>query len=110
MYVHINTVGLQGFITLPSRAKLREGQPDGYILTCTQPVMSTVCIYLCEHVCMCVWDGRPAKRSSTEQRADRRVGRGTLAGPQRPSLKSFTTSLLAEGWVRRGEMVRLGEV
>lgn len=90
---YVNAVWFWGSISLPCGAKLREGQPDGYILTSTHPVMSTVCVYLCERirVCVCVrvWAGRPAKRRhcSAEQRVDRRVGRGALPWPRRPSLR-----------------------
>ncbi len=53
--VCVNAAGFQGSISLPSGAKLREGQPDGYILTCKQPVMSAVCVSarVCPHVCVC---------------------------------------------------------
>lgn len=46
VHERVNAAGFQGSISLPSGAKLREGQPDGYILTCTQPVMSAVCVSL----------------------------------------------------------------
>lgn len=67
----LNAAGFQRSISLPSGAMLREGHPDGYILTCTQPVMSA----------LCVWPGRLAecRHGSAEQRADRRVGREVLA-------------------------------
>lgn len=60
---------------------LREGQPDGYILTCTQPVMSA----------LCVWPGRLAecRHGSAEQRADRRVGREVLALASVPQFEWF---------------------
>lgn len=56
IYMCVDAMGFQGSISLPSGAKLREGQPDGYILTCTQPVMSAVCVSarVCLHVCLCV--------------------------------------------------------
>lgn len=51
---YVNAVWFRGSISLPCGAKLREGQPDGYILTSTHPVMSTVCVYLCERIRVCV--------------------------------------------------------
>lgn len=44
---------------------------------------------MCVCACSRVWAGRPAKRRhcSAEQRADRRVGRGALPWPRRPSLR-----------------------
>lgn len=47
VHLCVNAAGLQGSISLPYGAKLREGQSDGYILTCTQPVMSAVCAFMC---------------------------------------------------------------
>lgn len=52
----VNALGFQGSIRLPSGPKLREGQLDGYILTCTQAVKSAVCLCMCVCVvCVCVY-------------------------------------------------------
>ena len=108
----VNAAGFQGSISLPSGAKLKEGQPDGYILTCTQPVMSAAYVSVRVCLCVCVWAGRLAKRrhSSAEQRADRRAGREALAWPRCPSLRGLKGVLLAEGLRGGGWMAGQGEV
>lgn len=53
---------------------------------------------------MCVWPGRLAERrhGSTEQRADRRVGREVLALASAPKFEGFEGGFAGRGVVRRG--------
>lgn len=72
IHVCVNAAGFQGSITLPSGAKLREGRPDEYILTCTQPVMSAVRVCVC--MCVYVWELAGQPSIGTVQQSRGRTG------------------------------------
>lgn len=81
----VNALGFQGSIRLPSGPKLREGQLDGYILTCTQAVKSAVCLCMCVCVvcvCMCL-AGKPST-GTVQQSRGRRGGFEGIVWPSMP--------------------------